>query len=88
MNKKGIVLFLEIWRNNLFARKMQKGLEHRVKEGMKSNKRIVKFLNHFLRTRAKQKLPKVKTQNAFTHIIDDLHRLKFINWNKETATFT
>lgn len=68
---------------------MQKGLEHRVKEeGMKSKKQIVKFLSLFLSTRAKQKPPKVKTQNAFTLTIDGLLRLKFINWDKETVTFT
>lgn len=67
---------------------MQKRLEHRVKEGgMKSNEQI-KYPNLFLSRRAKQKPPKVKTQNVFTLIIGDLHRLKFIDWDKETATFT
>lgn len=67
---------------------MEKRLEHRVKEkGIKSNEQI-KYLNLFLSTRAKQKSPKVKTQNVLTLIIGELSRLKFINWDKETATIT
>lgn len=68
MNKKGIVLFLEIWRNNLFARKMQKGLEHRVKEGMKSNKQIVKSHIFFLGQELSKNHQKLK-HRMLSHIL-------------------
>lgn len=64
---------------------MKKRLEHGIKEeGMKSNEQI-KYLNLFLSTRAKQKTPKVKTQNVLIPIIADLCRLKFINLGQRSS---
>ena len=67
---------------------MQKRLEHTVKgEGIESSEQI-RYLNLFLSTRAKQKSPKIKTQNVLSLIISELSRLKIKNLAKAIAAIT
>lgn len=67
---------------------MQKVLEHTVNgEGMQSNEWI-QYLNLFLSTRAKQKSPKIKTQNVLSHIISEHIRLKINTLAEEIAAIT